>query len=61
MMVPHFANTPYEFWVGAEAPVDTSVGQVKIEGILEHDDVRYTMKHKFRNAGMKGHPHFKIE
>lgn len=53
MMVPHFANTPYEFWVGAEAPVDTSVGQVKIEGILEHDDVRYTMKHKLRNAGMK--------
>jgi hypothetical protein len=54
-MVPKFANTPYEFWIGAEAPVDTSVGQVKTEGFREHDDVRYTVKHKFRNPGMKPH------
>ena len=54
-MVPKFANTPYEFGIGAEAPVDTSVGQVKTEGFREHDDVRYTVKHKFRNPGMKPH------
>lgn len=53
LTVPKFTNLNYEFWVGASAPVDTSVGQVKTDGFLDHEDVRYALKHRLRKPGKK--------
>ena len=50
---PKFVNLPYEFWVGESAPVDTSVGQVRTEGFLEHEDVRFAIRHQHRKSGME--------
>ncbi len=51
LIVPKFVNIPYEFWIGSSAPVDTSVGQVRAEGFLEQEDIRYTMKNQIRRPG----------
>lgn len=49
---PHFAGSPYEFWVAGSVPVDTSIGQVQAVGFLEHD-VRYLLKHNLKRPGIQ--------
>ena len=46
--IPHFLSSAYEFWIGASAAVDTSVGQVKADGFRDYQDIRYAIDQQNR-------------
>lgn len=47
---PDFVNAPYEFWVGSDVPVGTSVGQVRV--VSQNPDVDYDLLHTYPEGGM---------
>lgn len=46
---PDFVNAPYEFWVGSDVPVGTSVGQVRI--VSENSNIDYDLLHTYQEGG----------
>lgn len=49
---PDFINAPYEFWVGSDVPVGTSVGQVRI--VSESPSIDYDLLHTYQEGGTYG-------
>ncbi|XP_011302069.1 cadherin-89D [Fopius arisanus] len=49
--LPDFVGSPYEFWVGANVPVGTSVGQIRINSAAEKKrDIIYDLLHSYREG-----------
>lgn len=47
---PDFINAPYEFWVGSDVPVGTSVGQVRI--VSQNPNIDYDLLHTYQEGGL---------
>lgn len=47
---PQFIGAPYDFWVGADAPIGTSVGQIRVAGTDDRDIV-FDMFHSYNEVG----------
>lgn len=47
---PDFVNAPYEFWVGSDVPVGTSVGQVRV--VSENPNIDYDLLHTYQEGGI---------
>lgn len=45
---PDFVNAPYEFWVGSDVPVGTSVGQVRI--VSDNPSIDYDLLHTYQEG-----------
>lgn len=48
---PDFVGAPYEFWVGANVPVGTSVGQIRLNDAVKTNDLIYDLLHGYENGG----------
>lgn len=53
MSVPDFLGSPYEFWVGANVPIGTSVGQIRINDAMKKkkNHIVYDLLHSYREGG----------
>ncbi|CAH0674179.1 unnamed protein product [Spodoptera exigua] len=51
---PGFIGAPYEFWVGANVGIGTSVGQIRINDAMEKNDVSYDLLHSYEEGGQDG-------
>lgn len=47
---PRFEGAPFEFWVGGEAEIGTSVGQVRVAD-LDPRHVFFDMFHNYKEGG----------
>uniref|UniRef100_A0ABD2X656 Cadherin domain-containing protein n=1 Tax=Trichogramma kaykai TaxID=54128 RepID=A0ABD2X656_9HYME len=47
---PDFVGAPYEFWVGANVPVGTSVGQIRVNEAVKGKDVVYDLLHSYHEG-----------
>ncbi|KAJ8719256.1 hypothetical protein PYW07_016812 [Mythimna separata] len=47
---PGFIGAPYEFWVGANVGIGTSVGQIRINDAMEKNDVSYDLLHSYEEG-----------
>ncbi|XP_050427900.1 cadherin-89D [Adelges cooleyi] len=45
---PDFVNAPYEFWVGSDVPVGTSVGQIRV--VSDNSNVDYDLLHTYKEG-----------
>lgn len=50
-MEPDFVGAPYEFWVGANVPVGTSVGQIRLNDAVKTNDLIYDLLHSYEEGG----------
>ncbi|XP_044003046.1 cadherin-89D isoform X2 [Aphidius gifuensis] len=51
MSMPDFVGSPYEFWVGANVPIGTSVGQIRInEAVKKKNHIVYDLLHSYREG-----------
>lgn len=50
-MEPDFVGAPYEFWVGANVPVGTSVGQIRLNDAVKTNDLIYDLLHGYEEGG----------
>lgn len=50
--LPDFIGAPYEFWVGANAEVGTSVGQIRISDFPDRGKIIYDLLHGYSEGGM---------
>ena len=48
---PDFVGAPYEFWVGANVPVGTSVGQIRLNDAVKTNDLIYDLLHSYEEGG----------
>nr|CAD7597865.1 unnamed protein product [Timema genevievae] len=48
--VPDFLGSPYEFWVGDNVPVGTSVGQMRVTDAVDRNKVIYDMLHSYHDG-----------
>lgn len=48
---PDFVGAPYEFWVGSDAPLGTSIGQIRVDGNVEKEKVMYDLLHGYHEGG----------
>lgn len=49
---PDFVGAPYEFWVGANVPVGTSVGQIRLNDAVKTNDLLiYDLLHSYEEGG----------
>ena len=48
---PDFVGAPYEFWVGANVPVGTSVGQIRVNDAVKTNDLIYDLLHGYEEGG----------
>jgi len=48
---PDFVGAPYEFWVGANVPVGTSVGQIRLNDAVKTNDLIYDLLHSYEDGG----------
>lgn len=48
---PEFLGAPYEFWVGNDAPIGTSIGQIRVVGNVEKDKIIYDLLHGYHEGG----------
>lgn len=48
---PDFIGAPYEFWVGANVPVGTSVGQIRLNDAVKTNDLIYDLLHGYEEGG----------
>lgn len=48
---PDFVGAPYEFWVGANVPVGTSVGQIRLNDAVKTNDLIYDLLHGYEEGG----------
>ncbi|KAK6627853.1 hypothetical protein RUM44_010332 [Polyplax serrata] len=46
-LVPDFLGAPYEFWVGGDVAVGTSVGQVRVTEAVDKTQVIYDLLHSY--------------
>ncbi|XP_046736319.1 cadherin-89D isoform X1 [Diprion similis] len=44
---PDFIGSPYEFWVGANVGIGTSVGQIRVNDAVPKDDLIYDLLHSY--------------
>ncbi|PSN37469.1 Cadherin-89D [Blattella germanica] len=49
--VPEFIGAPYEFWVGGNVPVGTSVGQIRVTDALDKGHTAYDLLHSYHEGG----------
>ncbi|XP_067214901.1 cadherin-89D [Linepithema humile] len=47
---PDFIGAPYEFWVGADVPVGTSVGQIRLNDAVKTNDLIYDLLHGYEEG-----------
>ncbi|XP_049870904.1 cadherin-89D [Pectinophora gossypiella] len=47
---PDFIGAPYEFWVGSNVGVGTSVGQIKVNDAMDQKDVAYDLLHSYEEG-----------
>ncbi|XP_054013021.1 cadherin-89D [Hylaeus anthracinus] len=47
---PDFVGAPYEFWVGANVPVGTSVGQIRLNDAVKTNDLIYDLLHGYEEG-----------
>ncbi|XP_078053550.1 cadherin 89D [Augochlora pura] len=47
---PDFVGAPYEFWVGANVPVGTSVGQIRLNDAVKTNDLIYDLLHSYEDG-----------
>ncbi|XP_076395482.1 cadherin 89D isoform X3 [Megachile rotundata] len=47
---PDFVGAPYEFWVGANVPVGTSVGQMRLNDAVKTNDLIYDLLHSYEEG-----------
>lgn len=50
--VPDFIGAPYEFWMGANVPVGTSVGQIRVSNVFGAEQLTYDLLHSYREGGI---------
>lgn len=50
-MLPDFVGAPYEFWVGSDVPVGTSVGQIRVTDAVSKRRVLYDLLHSYHEGG----------
>lgn len=48
---PDFIGAPYEFWVGSNVGIGTSVGQIRINEAMNKNDVSYDLLHSYEEGG----------
>ncbi|CAH0381923.1 unnamed protein product [Bemisia tabaci] len=48
--VPDFIGAPYEFWVGSDVPIGTSVGQIRLNNAIDHNKVIYDLLHSYHEG-----------
>lgn len=48
---PEFVGAPYEFWVGNDASLGTSIGQIRVVGNVEKDKIVYDLLHGYHEGG----------
>ena len=51
-LLPDFEGAPYEFWVGSNVPVGTSVGQIRVTEEFRPRKVSYDLLHSYHEGGM---------
>lgn len=49
--LPDFVGAPYEFWVGSDVPVGTSVGQIRVTEAVNKRKVMYDLLHSYHEGG----------
>ncbi|KAJ2939033.1 hypothetical protein O0L34_g19014 [Tuta absoluta] len=47
---PDFVGAPYEFWVGSNVGIGTSVGQIRVNDAMEKKDVAYDLLHSYEEG-----------
>ncbi|XP_028176911.1 cadherin-89D [Ostrinia furnacalis] len=47
---PDFVGAPYEFWVGSNVGIGTSVGQIRINEAMNKNDVSYDLLHSYEEG-----------
>ncbi|XP_014359554.2 cadherin-89D isoform X1 [Papilio machaon] len=47
---PDFIGAPYEFWVGSNVGIGTSVGQIRVNEAMEKSDVSYDLLHGYEEG-----------
>lgn len=50
-VAPDFIGAPYEFWVGDDVPIGTSVGQVRISEAIDKSRVVFDLLHSYHEGG----------
>lgn len=48
---PGFVGSPYEFWVGSNVGIGTSIGQIKVNDAMDKNDVSYDLLHGYEQGG----------
>lgn len=49
--VPDFIGAPYEFWVGGNVGVGTSIGQIRMTDAVRNNHVGYDLLHSYHDGG----------
>lgn len=49
---PDFLGAPYEFWVGSNVGIGTSVGQIKVNDAIDKNDLTYDLLHAYEEGGI---------
>lgn len=49
--IPDFIGAPYEFWVGGDVPIGTSVGQVRVTEAVDKNHIIYDLLHSYHDGG----------
>lgn len=49
--LPDFIGAPYEFWVGANVDIGTSVGQIRVTDFPEKRKIIYDLLHSYHEGG----------
>lgn len=49
--LPDFIGAPYEFWVGANAEIGTSVGQMRVTDFPDNGKIIYDLLHGYPEGG----------
>ncbi|KAM3959946.1 LOW QUALITY PROTEIN: cadherin 89D [Aphomia sociella] len=47
---PDFVGSPYEFWVGSNVGIGTSVGQVRVNDAMERNEASYDLLHSYEDG-----------
>lgn len=50
-LIPDFIGAPYEFWVGGDVPIGTSVGQVRVTDAIDKAHTVYDLLHSYHDGG----------
>lgn len=50
--LPDFIGAPYEFWVGANVDIGTSVGQIRVTDMPYNKNLVYDLLHTYSEGGM---------